>query len=361
MAAAGHRTARLFARHFYVLILLYGLWTIWLILWRNEPLIGNRQIGYTGFLVATAFAGPGMILIASPLRAYVLGSRLAVILSVLVTLYLSLGTSVQFNTRIGIGNDAVFAFVAAIAAVAAASPLVRAPRFLPDGPWWLWLGLIPVALSQTRSVLAPLLIVAGLEALRWLYRLNWRQRGIALASMLVLAGAAVSVGPGRELLSNRLTGFLNYTISGDSSDYHDQASDGIRPVLWHGAGEVIKAHPVAGVGAYFKMDLVRDAVGETTFDIKPYLHVHNMFLDELLQGGIVGLCLLVAAFGALAVFLFRTLKAQRLPILYFGLVWIGYGMYHNPMLHEVSISAIMLFLAAHNAEASKALMRAKRA
>lgn len=84
-----------------------------------------------------------------------------------------------------------------------------------------------------------------------------------------------------------------------------------------------------------------------------------MVLDELLNDGLIGLVFLATAFGALFFYLWSAFDQDsiRWPLIYFGLVWFVYGMYHNPLLHETTISVIMLFLAAYNAQASRVAMR----
>ncbi len=98
-------------------IVLYGVWSLGLILFRGEPFQDNRQIGYTLLITVFAFAGSGMVLVRDPLRAYVLGARVGTLLAVIAAVYLS----ATDGGRIGIGgNQAVFAFVAGVAAISAA-------------------------------------------------------------------------------------------------------------------------------------------------------------------------------------------------------------------------------------------------
>ncbi len=59
--------------------------------------------------------------------------------------------------RIGVGgNEAVFAFVAGVAAISAAIPIGKTHRYLPNGPHWLILGLVSVLASETRAVIVVL-------------------------------------------------------------------------------------------------------------------------------------------------------------------------------------------------------------
>ncbi len=94
-----------------------------------------------------------------------------------------------------------------------------------------------------------------------------------------------------------------------------------------------------------------------------FRHVHNTVLDELLNDGIVGLIFMACAFISIFVYLWRTADswAMRRALIYFALVCGSYGMLHNPLLHEVTISSTMFFLAALNAAASRRIMAARRA
>ncbi len=80
LACGRHATTRMFARKFYLFIILYAVWSLGLILVRGEPFQDNRQIGYTLLIAVFAFAGSGMVLVRDPLRAYVLGSRVGTLL-----------------------------------------------------------------------------------------------------------------------------------------------------------------------------------------------------------------------------------------------------------------------------------------
>lgn len=107
-----------------------------LILFRGEPFHDNRQIGYTLLIAIFAFAGSGMVLVRDPLRAYVLGARVGTLLAVVIALYLA----VTNGGRIGVGgNQAVFAFVAAVAAISAAVPCAMPPDICRTAHiGWCW-------------------------------------------------------------------------------------------------------------------------------------------------------------------------------------------------------------------------------
>lgn len=360
LACGRHATTRMFARKFYWFIILYAAWSLGLILLRGEPFSDNRQIGYTLLIVIFAFAGSGMVLVRDPLRAYVLGARAGTLLAVIVALYLS----VTDGGRIGVGgNQAVFAFVAAVAAISAAIPLRAASRYLPNGPQWLVFGFAAVLTSETRAVIVVLPIFAAVEILIFLKRFSIRQQGAAYAVLFAAMAALVVVGPVGSIISKRFAGMVEYYDTGHAAAWEDKVSADIREVMWRSASHVIAAHPFTGVGSYSKMDYVRAEAGDKAGMLEGFRHVHNTVLDELLNDGIVGLIFMAGAFISIFVYLWRTADswAMRRALIYFALVCGSYGMLHNPLLHEVTISSTMFFLAALNAAASRRIMAARSA
>ncbi len=359
LAAGRHATARLFAKKFYLFILLYGAWSLGLTLFRGEPFADNRQIGYTLLLVLFAFAGPGMVLIRDPLRVYVLGARLGTAVALLATIYLALTE----GGRIGVGgNQAVFAFVVAVSAISASIPLSRAPVYLANGPHWLLLGLAAVLASETRAVIVVLPIFAAIEIVLFFRRYSLKHQSAIYAVLLTALAALIVVGPVGEVLSKRFAGMVEFYGTGDSSQWEDKVSADIRSAMWKSSIVLISEHPIAGVGAYGKMELVRQHAGDQARLLQGFRHVHNTILDELLNDGFVGLILMLAAFIPLFVYLWRLSDSwgMRRALLYFVIASASYGMLHNPLLHEVTIASVMFFLAALNATASRRVMAARR-
>ncbi|WP_235912751.1 O-antigen ligase family protein [Brucella tritici] len=360
LACGRHATTRMFAKKFYLFIVLYAVWSLGLILFRGEPFHDNRQIGYTLLIAIFAFAGSGMVLVRDPLRAYVLGARVGTLLAVVIALYLA----VTNGGRIGVGgNQAVFAFVAAVAAISAAVPLRNASRYLPNGPHWLVLGFTAVLTSETRAVIVVLPIFAAIEILIFLRRFSIRQQGAAYAILFAAIAALVVVGPVGDIISKRFAGMVEYYDSGNSSNWDDKVSADIREVMWTSASHVIKTHPFTGVGSYSKMDFVKTEAGDKAPMLEGFRHVHNTILDELLNDGIIGLIFMACAFISIFVYLWRTADswAMRRALIYSAVVCGSYGMLHNPLLHEVTIASTMFFLAALNAAASRRMMAARRA
>ncbi len=348
LTAFRHKSTKPFVGIFLISIIFYFVWVFGLIIWRGQLELGNRQIGYTLLLVLFSFAGPGMVLVRDPLRFYVLGSRVGIFLAAMAAMFVSLYSGV----RVGIGgNQAVFAFVAAVAAISATLPVQNAPRFLRNGPQWLALGLLAIMVSETRAVLVVLPLFLAVEIIACVRKFSWQKQSGIYAILAAALAAMLVVGPAGTVIEKRFATMLNYYETGDAAQWKDKSSADIRMAMWRGAVEVIKAHPLTGVGTIDKMPLVQAHAGANKKLLNGFGHVHNVVLDELLHDGIVGLALLLTAFISLFVQLWKTAPdcGTKRVLSYFALVMIAYGMLHAPLFHETSIAVIMLFLGVLNA------------
>lgn len=356
-AAYRHRWHRLFGASFFVLITLYMLWSMGLMLWRDELRITNRQIGYVMLLWLFSFAGLGMILVRDPLKMFALGSRAGIILTAFIVVLMD----VIAGGRIGIGgNPAVFAYAAAIAAVAATLPVRDAPRLLPNGPWYLIIGTGIVFASQTRALMVTLALLAVAEIIAMIGRIASHK--VKIGSSLILATCFTAVftfGPAAAVLSQRFSGMMHYYETGDSSLWQDKTSADTREQMWHGAIKVITEHPLLGVGSEQKMPAVKAALGDQATLLDGYIHVHNAVLDELLINGAIGLTLLFAAAFFGFVFLWRNNSdcTIRRVLIYFIITWGSYAMLHNPLLHETSIATTMFLFSVLYAATSRNILR----
>lgn len=358
LACYRHRFHRLFGQTFFILISAYMLWSLGLMAVRGELDIGNRQLGYVLLLWVFSFAGLGMVLIREPVRMMALGARIGTVLCAVLVVAEELWWG---SGRIGIGgNPAVFAYTAAISALIATLPMRCAPRFLPNGPWYLIIGTGLVFASQTRAVMLTLSIVALVEIVVLISRIASRKVRIGGSLMLVAClTTLVTMGPVASVLTQRFSGMMHYYETGDSSRWTDKISADIRGQMWRGAAEVIAQYPLIGVGAMQKMPAVKAELGDQAALLQGFIHVHNAALDEMLVNGVIGLILLAgAALGGL-VFLWRNNSdpAIRRVLIYFVLVWGSYAMLHNPLLHEASIAVTMFFFSGLYAVTARNMLR----
>ncbi|MGB3390276.1 MAG: O-antigen ligase family protein, partial [Pseudaminobacter sp.] len=287
LVAVRHRSARLFSSRFQLFAVLYALWSCGLILWRSEHPLDDRQLGYSLLFALFAFVGPGLVLIANPMRMFVLGSRIGVTLA----LGAALGASLLLGGRIGIGgNEAVFGFVVATAALAATFPLDKAPRWAPNGPYYLIVGSGAALLSETRSVLAILLILTLIEIAIILRQYSFRAKlGIGAIFITLLVVVAPQA---KDFVDRRILPVVLY-YSG-LSEYADRSTN-LRLTMWQGSVQVILEHPIVGVGSAEKMQAISEKVDKRLKLPERFIHVHNSVLDELLSHGLIGLSFMLAA------------------------------------------------------------------
>ncbi|RUM98896.1 O-antigen ligase domain-containing protein [Pseudaminobacter arsenicus] len=343
LVAARHRSVRFCSNRFQLFAVLYAVWSCSLILWRDDHPLDDRQLGYSLLFALFAFAGAGMVLVARPMRIFVLGSRIGVALALAV----ALGTSLLFGGRIGIGgNEAVFGFVVAVAVLAATIPIGAPPKWAPNGPYYLIIGSGAALLSETRSVIAVLLIFALVELALALKSYSVRAKAGTAAIMLAVL---VAIAPqAKDFIERRVIATtLIYSGFLEQADY----SGRIRLAMWKGSVEIIAEHPVAGVGSGVKMQAVGDRLDPSDKIAEKFHHVHNSVLDELLSHGLIGLSLMLAALASALGFIWRHsgVTAERRNLVYFFLLTVSYGALHNPFLHETTLGAIFLYLGVFNA------------
>lgn len=355
LTAFRHKSTKPFVGLFLFFIIFYFLWTFGLMIWRDQLVLSNRHIGYTLLLALFSFAGAGMLLIRDPLRFYVLGSRVGIFMAAAFALIVSLYS----GARVGVGgNQAVFAFVAAIGAISATLPIHNAPRFLPNGPQWLALGLLGVMVSETRAVLAVLPLILAVEIIAYVRKLSWQKQIGIYTVLAAFMAAMLVVGPAGKIIETRFTSMINYYETGDATVWSDKVSADIRMAMWRGAYETIKEYPLTGVGSLHKVEIVQSHLGEERALLDGFIHLHNVVVDELLNSGIIGLFLLLASFLSIFFQLWKTAPdcGTKRVLSYFALVMIAYGMLHAPLAHEASIASIMLFLGVLNAARVKRII-----
>lgn len=358
LAAGRHRTIRMFNVPFIAFAMLYSLWSIILILLRGEPILDNRQIGYSLLITVFAFAGSGMVLVRDPLRIFVLGSRIAVFLAAIISLYLY----VTKGSRVGInGNEAVFAYAMSVSAIAASFQIKNAPSTTPNSPLWLLLGILSVAASETRALLPLLCLFFIIEVALFLRAYSWKKQITIYSGAVLVLILIVYKGHIYDGALTRFNDLILYLQSINDPTSRADMSTQLRVEMWKGAIEVIKMNPWFGSGNYYKMDLVREAV--QIQDLGSFLHVHNFLLDELLNHGIIGLFFLLAMLSSFFIYAWIALCSTNLRrvFMYFGMIFFSYAMFHNVMLHESTIAMTFMIFAVLNAHISRAKMRLKRA
>ena len=164
-------------------------------------------------------------------------------------------------------------------------------------------SFVAVILSQTRG--AYLGLFAGLGCM-FLFSKGARLRmaGLLLA-LLLIGGATMRFNPA---LSQRFTSMAETASSGSTSD----EAINIRLDLWRLGAKMFLTHPIVGVGpdnvkpvfTKFKPDLI---FGTT------WGSLHNLYLHQATERGLVGLGALLFLFLAMFVFAFRLFRAAPGP------------------------------------------------
>ena len=353
--AGRHKSVRYLDQPFHWFALCYVVWSCGLILLRSEHPFHDRQTSYSLLCGFFAFSGAGMVLIVDPLRSFVLGSRIGVAGAFAV----GLGYALFDPIRQGMGgNEAVFAFTAAVSTLVATIPIKNPPRWVPNGPYYLIAGSLAVMFSQTRAVLIPLLLVALIEIAWAVLTLPRRSKLIALIASLLGMIVIAALPTTRQILAARVDPWVDYMTSDETAKQEGiSQSDMIRGYLWAGAVKVIAAHPIVGVGSEAKMQAIADVQSSSAERqiLQPFLHTHNAVLDELLNDGAIGLLIVIGLFASIAGYLWRgcARSVERRNLLYFFLIFFSYGMFHNPLLHEMTIGTIFLYLGVMHATVAR--------
>lgn len=341
LVIARRRSARVFTSWFLIFAVLYGAWTLLLVTLRGEPIFDNRQITYSLLITVLAFIGNGMVLVRDPLRHFVIGSRIGVVVAALI----SIGLDWQVGIRLGMGgNPAPFALITALTMVASLIPLADAPRWAPNSIAYVVIGALPIFASETRAVLIVVALVLVVEGAMWLAAKPKLYRIAALAVMLPVGVSALLIGPLHEMIERLFLPVFWY-YAGYDTEWVGSESGDLRLAMWQGAVRVIAESPLVGYGED-RMDVVRAYSPHLQDMLGEFRHVHNVVLDELLTHGGVGLLLLLGTLGSAIINLWRKNPepALRRNIAYVVAAIFAYGMLHNPFLHETTICAIFLYI-----------------
>lgn len=362
LAMFRHRAARLFGNPFYAAAILYGLWAVGLALWRGQVGLADREYRYALLMSALVWFGPGLVFLRSPLRAYVIGARLAMLVCLALVLHWLVQSGLSFRSvsvapeaRLGLGNAAPFSMIAAVLALVSAIRISDAPRYLPNSPLWMTPGIVAVIASGTRSAL-PILVIACLwELFLAAQRLQKRARYKAYGAFLLVTALLMSVGPLQEMISDRFVSLYDQYVVRSTGE----AGMNIREEMWNAAAKVIAEHPLVGVGSD-KMQALSEASPQDAGTFAQFRHTHNFLIDEALNNGIIGLLLMSAYLGGMLVYVFRYNPDQHIQrnVLYFAAAVFSYGMFHNPFLHEGTIILIFGYLGFLNGQATRNRMLA---
>jgi O-antigen ligase len=340
---ARHRTWRYADPAFSWIIVCYVAWTAFLVVARDEPILDNRFLTYSGIMLGFVFLPMSISLVRQPLDTLILGSRLAI----LAVLALIPFDPLLNDNRLGLGhNEAILAFLVAVAGLAARMEARRPEFYLPNSRLWTYVSLVPVLLTGTRAAWFVYVLVALFDLLSLLPR--WREvpprmRWLALPAVAVALAVAM---PATSLIENRWNAGLKEIQRLEETGVATGSVD-VRAVMWAGSLAVIADNPVSGVGSTKRVAAVAGAVASGNAGyVGSFTHLHNMFLDEATSNGLVGLGLLLGIFG---VFLFQVTRAApggRVVETSYAFVFlvVTFGSFHGVLLNEWMVLSTFSFM-----------------
>lgn len=340
---ARHRTWRYADTAFCAAIIAYASWSIGLMVFRNEPVSGNRMFSYSLIMLGFAFLPLSISLVREPLDALILGSRAAILAALALIPFDPMVVSGRIDLG---GNAAILAFLVATAGLAARLDARRPAPLLPNSQLWFYLSFVPVLLSGTRAAWFVYLLVAlfdGLELIRHWRKIPFRLRSLALPTAAVLIVAAV---PASSIVGQRISeGMVELEQMNEAGAA--LGSMDVRLVMWAGALEVVSKHPIAGVGGMGRMDAVAAVVAPANApSVAYYTHLHNLFVDEAVSNGLVGLALLMSIFAVFLVRVTRCSPGHLVPETSYAFVFlvVTFGSFHGVLLNEWMILSIFSFM-----------------
>ncbi len=316
----------------------WAVWQIGLSLLRGEPISGNRTLSYAGIELAVAFLPLGLALVRDPIGAVANGARIGLVLLAVIAPLAYLGG----EERVGLGgNEAIFAFVIGVVALAARLEVRHPLRWLPNARWWSYLVVVPVLLSGTRAAfgIVLLVLVADAASLARGRRPAWLRTGGGMAGALIVA---LGVGIGAAyVVQNR--------IDAGIAEYQTFERTGIaagsvdtRVVMWSAGWQVLREHPLLGVGGTHRMEAAGEKAGRNGFMVTYYQHLHNMLLDEALSSGLVSVALMMATFASFLAAVSSAPRSQRfrstavLLVIFFAI----FGSFHGVLLNEWTLISL---------------------
>ena len=172
--------------------------------------------------------------------------------------------------------------------------------------------IVAILMTGTRAALIALWVLLGamLPLLAWLYRrqlpfgrwdagTRWLVVGVLLATVLGLG--SLRTGNEKIVLEERGTTPLARALNRTQSIRADDPSLGLRRQMWRATGDMIAAHPLAGVGAgAWENEIPLHQAPGTQLETDYY--AHNEFLQLVAEYGLAGWAFL----GLLAAYLLQS-------------------------------------------------------
>lgn len=235
------------------------------------------------------------------------------LLSAALALLSSLGSLGRFRglsvASLGYGNN-VGMYYGMVAATAFALSLTA------ESVWWRriwWAATLSLSLAAMafaalcRSALLAFALFCGLA----LACSPQRRRGLGLVGLLLAVGVAVVVLPPRGPTELARLGLNTATLRE-------------RWQIWQVAGDISWRHPLLGVGPGGFQAAAREVLGREARHFFFLGNAHSLYLNTLVERGLVGLALLLACFAAALRQLRAARNSLRTPTAQ-AIWWSGFG------------------------------------
>ncbi|WP_417432875.1 O-antigen ligase family protein [Hoeflea sp.] len=289
----------------------------------------------------------GAVLVRDPLRQFVLGTRAGLV----VMAIWGLTVTVMDGGRFGFGSNAANAsFAIAFLAVVSRLQVKSPPWLLANRRLFFYVALIPILISQTRSVL-PVFIVGLVWDLFSLARADMKSwkladrqaRAVWVAVLALAAGSIWLVSP---ILTQRIEATIKeVNVTLEFSEFTGSSGISTRLVQWQAALNLIPEHPLLGRGGHgISAEIAKRSPSYNQENLEKYSFVHNFILDEILQRGFVGLTLTLAYFG----FCFYRIYARGSPSMQENVVLmlaltLSFGMLHYLLVIDRHVALYALY------------------
>jgi O-antigen ligase len=324
-------------------------------LWQGEFLTNLRWIALPTHYLALGIAlFAGLVLVRDPLRQVVLGARIGTVLALvwalmefggLVLGLWTLDPAADFGWRVSLGSNPVrAAYTLALMGVIARLPVRDAPRLLPNSPVWFYLSAVPVLLTGTRSALPPYLLAAAFDLSVWapmramLPHMRRLVAAVAAGSLALAALAFITVQ----------TGVVGGALStGALVETHLDRGGGwdARVMMWARAADLINAHPLLGTGAVQSLRAIWSLPPDALPGAAPFLHVHNILLDELRLRGMAGVFLHLVFFILVLGKIWRLGTPDfRANLSLYVLFLLSFGTLQSPLMHDRVVALTTIYL-----------------
>jgi len=136
---------------------------------------------------------------------------------------------------------------------------------------------------------------------------------------------------------------VNLLLQGFSKEHRYELNrQDDRLIVWKSAMEIIKKHPVFGVGiGDVRTELVKEynRIGEDKLE-KERLNAHNQFLEVLLEGGLVGFSFFLLVFGCM---IFNAISEKNLMLGLFIIMMSIFFMFETVLYRLAGVSFFSLF------------------